>query len=441
MAIAISDFVVSTRATGRAAGISNLRIAIYPGAIAVHALEEVKKNIEEIVFPQIVKLITESLVESPNSIPQGAQDGKAVVFEGSFEEVNDFFLTKQWSDGLPIVPPTQEKVAEFLKFSDCGPDATLGVLHPSLRQADVQSIAANGVMAGCRPEYMPVLMAIVQVIADSRFRLEDAGSSAGWVPLIVLNGPVINRLGFNSGTGVLRVGNRANTSVGRFLRLYMRNVAGFLPGVGDMATFGRPDFPVLAENEEGSPWEPLSVTRGFTRGDSVVTLNSIGFMSFQVTVVAQDPELILKNIAVKVRQNLLAGDGSVITKGAEMSPQLVLSPVIAKSLAKAGYSKKDVQRLVYEQSKVPAEEFDAWLALQGIPNAKECVQKGLLPAHFGESEDPRRMLPVFHSPDELQVIVAGTAERNRFFVSQNIARQGLATSKKINMKLLAGINL
>jgi hypothetical protein len=283
---------------------------------------------------------------------------------------------------------------------------------------------------------MPVLVAIVEAIADPRFHLEDAGSSAGWAPLVILNGPVIERLGFNSSTGVLRVGNQANTSVGRFLRLYMRNVAGFIPGVGYLASCGRPNLIVLAEKDAASPWEPLSVTRGFAPGENIVTVNSVGFMSFQLTVVAQTPESIIHNIAAKLRKIIIAGDGSVINKGPEVAHQLVVSPVIANTLAKGGYTKKDVQQYIFEHSKVPANEFDSWLAFQGHVDACRCVKKGLLPSLFCESDDPQRMLPLYHAPEELQIIVAGTPERNRFFVSQNVGRQGLATSKKIDMSLL-----
>jgi len=399
----------------------------------VHPIEQVERNIREVVFPQIIKLLTEQASNRAETLTRVESLERAIVFEGSFEEVNEFFYEKQWSDGLPIVPPTEEKVEQFLKSTELSPDEILGILHPALRRATVHSIAVNGVTAGCRPEYMPVLVAVVEAIADPRFRLEDAGSSAGWVPMIILNGPVIKQLGFNASTGVLRVGNRANTSVGRFLRLYLRNVAGFLPGVSDMATFGRSDFPVLAENESASPWEPLSVTRGFELGDSVVTVNSMGFMSYQLTVVAQSAEGIIQSIATKVRQIFLAGDGSIITKGYEESPQLVLSPVIAKTLADAGFTKRDVQQYIFENTRIPAYEFDAWLALQGLDDACECVRKGLLPEHFCASEDINRMLPLYHTPEELQIIVAGTPQRNRFFVSQNVGRQGLATSKKIKL--------
>jgi len=423
--------------TGKAAGMPDLRVAVYPGAVAIHPLEEVKKNIQEVVFPQVLKLLTEPTAKAAASATETEANEHAVVFEGTFEEVNDHFQTKQWTDGLPIVPPTADKVAEFLKYTERSLSEVLGALHPSLQPATVQSIAINGVMAGCRPEYMPVLVAIIEAIADPRFHLEDAGSSAGWAPLIILNGPVIKRLGFNSGTGVLRVGNQANTSVGRFLRLYMRNMAGFIPGVGDMATFGRPNFSVLAENEDANPWEPLSVTRGYQPGESVVTVNSLGFMSFQLTVVAQTPDSILGNIAAKVKQILLAGDGSVITKGPELSPLLALSPVIAKTLAEGGYSKRVVQQYIYEHSKIPAREFDSWLALQGLANACDCTESGLLPAHFCESDEPQRRVPLYHAPEELQIIVTGTAERNRSFVTQNNGRQGLATSKKVKLVELA----
>ena len=438
VAIVISDFLTSAKAAGRAAGFPELRIATYPGAVAVHPYDEMAANIRDIVFPQIVEHLTKTsgpsgdTVKAPSDI---ADDEMKIAFAGSFEEVNQYFYDQGWTDGLPIVPPTADRVAEFLRFTRRGADTDLGVLHPSMQQATVHSVAVNGVMAGCRPEYMPVLIAVVEAIADPRFHLEDAGSSAGWTPMITLNGPVIDALGFNCSTAVLRTGNQANTSVSRFLRLYLRNAAGFVPGTGDMATFGRPDFPVLAENESASPWEPLSVTRGFKPGQSVVTVNSVGLMSFQITVVAQGADNLLQNIAKKVQQVLLSGDGSIIQKGPEMAPQLVLAPVIAEAIAAGGYSKKDVQNFVFKHSMVTAREFDAWLRLQGIRSACACVEAGLLPKDFCRSTDPDRMLPLYHSPDELQVIVTGTSERNRFFVSQNVSRQGLATSKKIDFEL------
>ena len=193
--IAVNDFFVSAKNTGKAAGIPNIRVAVYPGAIAVHPAEDVKKNIREVVFPQVIKLLTEPVDKVKIAARGTAANEDEPVFEGSFEEVNDYFHARRWTEGLPIVPPTAEKVAQFLKYTDRSPDDVLGTLHPSLRPATVRSIAVHGVMAGCLPAFMPVLVAIIETIADYRFHLEDAGSSAGWRPLIVLNGPVIKSIG------------------------------------------------------------------------------------------------------------------------------------------------------------------------------------------------------------------------------------------------------
>jgi len=153
------------------------------------------------------------------------------------------------------------------------------------------------VMAGCRPEYMPILIAVAEAIAHPHFGLEHAGSTSGWEPLIILNGPLIKELGFNNERGVLRVGNQANTSVGRFLRLFMRNVAGYLPGTSDMATFGRPYWPVLAENHDRSPWDPLSVDRGFSKETNLVTVVAVMHMSPPFLTFGDTAEEHLRTIA------------------------------------------------------------------------------------------------------------------------------------------------
>lgn len=427
--IVVKDFVLSARATARAAGVPDARIAIYPGSIAIHPQEVLETNMREVIFPQILDLLAERSAATDGG--EGAV--QSVVFEGAAEQAHDFLALAGLTDGLPVVLPTAERVEAFLRHTSRGADEVVATLHPSLRKATVRAIAVNGLMAGCKPEYMPVLLGMVDVLADRNFHQEDIGSSAGWTPLIVLNGPVVGELGFNASTGVMRHGTTANSSVSRALRLILRNIAGFIPGVGDMGSFGRPDLPVLAENESSSPWEPLSVARGFAPGESVVTMSSMGFMSFHVTVVAQDAASILLNIAKKVRLMLLSGDGSAITKGLAMSHTLVMTPVIAKTLAAAGYSRRDVQDYIFENSKVSARDFDDWLDLQGIPSAVECVARGMLQPHFAESDDPERLVPVYHFPNELQIVVSGTENRNRFFLVMNIARQGLATSKKIDL--------
>ena len=161
------------------------------------------------------------------------------VFRGSFEEINRHFQDNSWSDGLPVVPPTVAKIEEFLRYTDRSPDELLGAMHPSQAEATIWKVAVNGVMAGCRPEYMPILIAIVEVMADPQYAVKHGGSTPGWEAMIILNGPIGDQLGFNHGIGVQRPGNQANTSIGRFYRLFCRNVLRFLPGTTDMATFGQ----------------------------------------------------------------------------------------------------------------------------------------------------------------------------------------------------------
>src|SRR5690606_5142085 len=140
-------------------------VATYPGVIATHERPTIARNIEEHLVDQIVRELTESDAAPSPADAEARPDERSIVFTGSFEDVNDHFLREQWSDGLPIVPPTIEKVEAFLRFTDRSPDEVIGVLHPSLTAATVWNVAVNGVMAGCRPEYMPVLLAIVEAMA------------------------------------------------------------------------------------------------------------------------------------------------------------------------------------------------------------------------------------------------------------------------------------
>lgn len=133
-----------------------------------------------------------------------------VVFAGTLDDIDEFFYQSVWTDGLPIAHQTVERGERFLRFTDRSPDELLGILLPENRQATVWNVAVNGVMAGCRPEYTPILVAIVECIADPAYRMEDAGSTPGWEPLVIVNGPIVKQLDFNSEVGAMRRGKRSN---------------------------------------------------------------------------------------------------------------------------------------------------------------------------------------------------------------------------------------
>jgi hypothetical protein len=191
-----------------------------------------RQKVKDVLLPRVIAGLTQpcesaGLTPAPAPAADAGTAPRDIVFTGTLDEVQEHFYERRWSDGLPIIPPTLDRVERFLRFTEREPDEVLGVTPPANRQATVWNVAVNGVMAGCRPEYMPILLAVVEAIVDPAYKVEDAGSTPGWESLIVLSGPIIKELGFNSGQGVMRVGKQANTSIGRFLRLYLRNLAGF----------------------------------------------------------------------------------------------------------------------------------------------------------------------------------------------------------------------
>ena len=277
------------------------------------------------------------------------------------------------------------------------------------------------------------MLAIVEAIADPRFGLEHGGATVSPTPVIILNGPIRKELNFNCGQGVMRPDRQANITVSRFLRLQMINVAGFLVGSTDMCTFGRNYLPVLAENEEESPWEPLSVDRGFNAGSNVVTIIYMHAMSDHF-VVSGTAQAILESLAIEVARVLRSTIFPLTNFGPEGSPLICLSPLVASILAEAGYSKDDIRQYLFEHARVPAYLFDENLK-RDIADLSACsaVKKGLLPEFFCETDDPQRMLPLVHNPDEFMFVVSGHASRNRAFIMPQAGRYGLATSKEIKL--------
>ena len=272
--VACAGFVRTAQMVGRANGLPAMRLLEYPlPNIGARSRDELYTSSLPLV-DELVSLLTHSPAGDAAPRKVVSSTPRAIAFKGSLLEVNEHFQERVWTDGLPIIPPTLDYVDTFLKFTDRTPDEVIGLLQPTRLPATVWKVAVNGAMAGCRPETMPVLLAIAEAVADPAFSIENVGSTVGMTPLIILNGPIIKQLGFNSGQGVLRPQTRANITVSRFLRLLMVNIAGYRLGEADMATFGRNYYPVLAEAEYESPWPPLSVDRGFAPGANVVTVQS-----------------------------------------------------------------------------------------------------------------------------------------------------------------------
>ncbi len=418
-------------------GYPNIAVAPVRGHPGLQSKEALQQNVRELTLDGVLN----ALFKMPAAATVGGEPGaRDVICSGTFEEVNEYFLKHELSDGLPIVPPTVEKVEAFLRHTDRKADEVLGVMLPDNRAATVWSIAVNGVMAGCRPEYMPVLVAAVEAMADHDYGVEHSGNTPGGDNLIILNGPVIKDLGFNYTQGVMRDGFQANTSVGRFWRLYLRNVAGFLPHKNDKATFGNTWRVVVAENEDVVAkigWTPNCADYGFAAGSNALSVGRYTGGNHISSVSGSTPEELMPYIAdAVVRQYSWQIMFSVGQGYDTLRPLLLLSPIIAETIAAGGWSKEKFREELFRQARMPASMFQKILrdwTQKPTWNLTEEYQAGRIPKMFCESADPERLVPLVWKPEDFQVVVTGDLGRNSIYVFAHNGVLGFPVCKAIKV--------
>ncbi|MBI4195585.1 MAG: hypothetical protein HY526_10955 [Betaproteobacteria bacterium] len=418
-------------------GMPNLPVALVPGHTGVQSKEVLRRNILEVTLDRVV----DNLLAAPQAAAADTEPGaRDVVFRGGFEEVNEFFYDNELSDGLPIVPPTREKVEEFLRFTDRGADEVLGILLPDSRAATIWSIAVNGVMAGCRPEYMPVLVALIEAMADPYYGVEHSGNTPGGETLILLNGPVIKELGFNYTQGVMRDGFRPNTSIGRFWRLYLRNVAGFLPHKNDKATFGNTWRVVVAENEDVLKkigWEPNCVDMGYPAGANTVTIARYTGGNHISSVSGSTPEQMLPYLADGMVKQYSWQIMFTVGQGmGTLRPLVLLSPILAETMAAGGWSRNELKRQLFEHARMPAWQFERYLrdwTMKPTWDLGQEVKLGRIPKVFHESDDPDRMVPLVWEPDDYMIAVTGDLMRNSAYIFAHNGVLGYPVGREIRL--------
>ncbi len=369
-------------------------------------------------------------------------DPAEVVFEGTLDEVNRYFYDRLWTDGIPVIPPTRDRIEAFLAFTDRKADEVLGVMLPDNRAATVWSVAVNGVMAGCRPEYMPVLVALAEAMADPKYGVEHSGNTPGAETQIVLAGPIIKELAFNYEQGAMRDGFQANTSIGRFWRLFLVNVAGFQRHQNDKATFGGTWRVVLAENEDvlaRIKWPTLCADMGVPAGANGVFIARYTGGKVLASVYGSTAEECLPYLADGIKSmvswevNFTVG----LSAGA-YKPLLVLGPIIAETIAKSGWSKADVQRYLFEHARIPAQQFErymgAWTNLTpGRRKLIDLVMMGKAPKMFGASRDPDRLVPIVARPEDMLVAVSGDPLRTNCYVFSHNGYIGYPVARTITL--------
>jgi hypothetical protein len=304
------------------------------------------------------------------------------------EDEAEALFSRGWTDGLPVVAPTERRVLAMLAGTSRAPDEVVAVVPPDLAPATVEKVAINAVLAGCLPEYLPVVLAAVEAVCTDEFNIHGALATTMPVgPVVIVNGPIRRRIGMNSGKNVLGQGNRANATIGRALQLVVRNVGGGRPGEVDRATHGNPGklgF-CFAEDEEGSPWTPLSCDFGAAPGTDTVTVFTGEGPRCIVDQLSRDPESLARTFAVNLRtlhhpKLVLAFDCL-----------LVVGPEHARVFREAGWSKADLVARLHELLLVPGRELvrGAGGIAEGLPEsvADASLPKfrpgGLLVVHCG----------------------------------------------------------
>ncbi len=318
--------------------------------------------------------------------------GRRIEFAQLEDEIEAAF-DRGWSDGLPVVPPTEARVLRMLEGTERDPGDIVTLVPPDLAEVTVEQIAINAVMAGCKPEYLPVVLAAVEAACTDEFNMHGLLATTYFSgPIVVVNGPIAERIGMNSGANVFGQGNRANSTIGRALQLVVRNLGGGRPGSNgqdgvDMALMGSPGklgF-CFAEREADSPFEPLAVEHGLAPGSDAVTIFAGQGPTAIVDQLSRAPESLAKTMASVLRTN---GHPKQVIGWDAM---LVVGPEHGRLLREAGWDKNRLRAELDELLTIDSDEL-----IRGADGMDEG-----LPAEFAGKQ-----LPKFR-PGGLQIVHAG----------------------------------
>ncbi|MFC1929030.1 hypothetical protein ACFLXK_05480, partial [Chloroflexota bacterium] len=312
---------------------------------------------------------------------------------------------EQWTDGLPVCPPTESKVTEIIEYLGRDPQEVIGIVDPKRGIATIEQVAINCAMAGCTPAMVPVVIAALRAMLEPEFNLGGVQATTNpCAPLTIVNGPLAGELGFNSGDSAFGGGSRANAVVGRAVRLIMWNIGGGITPQVDISTFGQPAKYAfcVAENEEESPWEPLHVERGLRKEQSAVTV--FACQSPDPMYVPGDAERILHVVAVSIARpgtNIFHSAGQFL---------LVFSTRVARALARAGYSKSDVKQWIWENARYNV----GWLRRNKVLADGEILTTYWDTVHSKDRPNIHElgddaMLPMVLSVDDIHCIVVGNS--------------------------------
>ena len=346
----------------------------------------------ETAIDAVVAALTRDPVPPPTMNPAAAT---AVAVSDDLDAFQDLAMERGWSDGLPVLPPTEARVARLIAGAGLARDTVIVTsLAPAMRATTVEAIAINAAMAGARPEHMPVVLAALRAVSDPVFNLNAIQTTTHpCTPLIIDNGPIAGRLGISGGANALGNGHRANAVIGRAVRLVLQNVGGATAGETDRATLGHAGkfTYCLAENEAESPWEPLHVERGFGRGESCVTvLGAAAPTNVNDHGSASAPALLkalARMLAMPASNNIYYGGEALV----------IVGPEHARTIADSGWSKTDLKRALFEHGGVRMDAFS---------EENLARYKHIIPGRFDATAPDATVTPTVHA-DDVMIVVAG----------------------------------
>ena len=429
--IAGPGFVDQARYTALNSGVAVLRVAKYPGAFALHTEAELIRNTREVLWPQIVAGLTKPITPEEKAAGEKGSKGdiRDDVFYGTFDEVQSFFKEMNWTDGLPVVPPTFEKINGFLKYTPYKWNDTVAVLPPAHRDVKAWHVAVNAVMAGCKPEYMPVLTAVTKGLGIHKFHW-TLSSTHAWLPFCWLNGPVARQLGVDCGQGQMNA--EANTAIGRFLNLAMINLCGYYIKQNRMGTFGYPMAWCLAEDDAACVrvgWAPFHMRNGYNLNDSTITMASALLWGNNMTPASTDAQKLTELMAwdITERGQFALGSGKQFVERT-----VLMTEPVAAILAKKYKTVDELEAALVKLARRPVRErvYAKYYAAPG--SAKENSEHNIqqYSGYIRRTEKPEKTptAPWRDYPDDEQLTIPVMAPAmTAFLITGDAARNKIQT--------------
>ena len=417
MTICTEAFIGLAREESKNLGMPDLPLAIIKHPIGGESLAVIHQRAED-ALEQVIRGLTGDVASRSSGTASSAATAAPERFTFADEdEALETFHARRLTDGLPFVLPTAERVQAMIAGSGRQAGEVIAVVPPRWAEATVENIAINAVMAGCRPQYMPVLIAALQAAADPAFGLYSVQATTHpCAVMMLISGPIIDELGLNFRHGSFGPGFRANASIGRAMRLVLMNVGGGIPGEGDQATHGSPaKFSYcVAENEAATPWEPFRVTRGFSKTDSTVTVFS-----------GEGPHNVNDHVCTSAETTLTVVADTMTTIGHNNAGSVIRGDVLvafgpehAHTIASGGMSKADVQKLLYERARNKV----------GLLKLRAMYKAENWPDWVDQSDDDA-LCPIVGKPEDIHIVVTGGPGKHSAFIPT------FGTSKSVTRKI------